>query len=114
MIVFVIFFFVLSKTRSGRHIYAIGSNVDAAKLSGVDVVATTIKTYLISAACSCLVGLILCAQAGMGNMEAGNMYEMYGVCSLGSYRWRITAWRGPGYSSWNTVRCSCMADVEIV
>ena len=49
MIVFVIFFFVLSKTRSGRHIYAIGSNVDAAKLSGVDVVATTIKTYLISA-----------------------------------------------------------------
>ena len=79
--VFVIFFFVLSKTRSGRHIYAIGSNVDAAKLSGVDVVATTIKTYLISAACSCLVGLILCAQAGMGNMEAGNMYEMYGVAA---------------------------------
>lgn len=48
---------------------------------GVDVVATTIKTYLISAACSCLVGLILCAQAGMGNMEAGNMYEMYGVAA---------------------------------
>ncbi|MDY3341426.1 MAG: ABC transporter permease, partial [Lachnospiraceae bacterium] len=81
MIVFIIFFFVLSKTRTGRHIYAIGSNVDAAKLSGVDVVATTIKTYLISATCSCLVGLILCAQAGMGNMEAGNMYEMYGVAA---------------------------------
>ena len=73
IIVFIIFFFVLSKTRTGRHIYAIGSNVDAAKLSGVNVVATTIKTYLISAVCSCLVGLILCAQAGMGNMEAGNM-----------------------------------------
>ena len=28
-----------------------------------------------------LVGLILCAQAGMGNMEAGNMYEMYGVAA---------------------------------
>ena len=27
----------------GRHIYAVGSNVDAAKLSGVDVVTTTIK-----------------------------------------------------------------------
>ena len=26
-------------------------------------------------------GLILCAQAGMGNMEAGNMYEMYGVAA---------------------------------
>lgn len=81
MIVFVIFFFLLSKTRTGRHIYAIGSNIDAAKLSGVNVVATTTKAYLVSAVCSWLVGLILCAQAGMGNMEAGNMYEMYGVAA---------------------------------
>ena len=81
IIVFVIFFFILSKTRSGRHIYAIGSNIDAAKLSGVNVVLTTTKTYLVSAVCSCIVGLILCAQAGMGNMEAGNMYEMYGVAA---------------------------------
>lgn len=81
VIVFVVFFFVLSRTRTGRHIYAIGSNVEAAKLSGVNVVGTTIKTYLISAACACLVGIIVCAQAGMGNMEAGNMYEMYGVAA---------------------------------
>ena len=81
VIIFVIFFFILSKTRTGRHIYAIGSNVDAAKLSGVNVVSTTVKTYLVSSVCSCVVGLILCAQAGMGNMEAGNMYEMYGVAA---------------------------------
>lgn len=81
MIMFVIFFFLLSKTRTGRHIYAIGSNIDAAKLSGVNVVATTTKAYLVSAVCSCMVGLILCAQASMGNMEAGNMYEMYGVAA---------------------------------
>ena len=76
LILFLIFFFLLSRTRTGRHIYAIGSNVEAAKLSGVDVVTTTIKAYLVSATCACVVGLILCAQAGMGNMEAGNMYEM--------------------------------------
>lgn len=81
VIVFIIFFFILSKTRTGRHIYAIGSNVDAAKLSGVNVVYTTTKAYLVSAVCSWLVGLVLCAQAGMGNMEAGNMYEMYGVAA---------------------------------
>ena len=78
---FLVFFFLLSKTRTGRHIYAIGSNVDAAKLSGVNVVTTTIKAYLVSSVCACVVGLILCAQAGMGNMEAGNMYEMYGVAA---------------------------------
>ena len=38
LVIFLIFFFLLSKTRTGRHIYAIGSNVDAAKLSGVNVV----------------------------------------------------------------------------
>ncbi|MBD5472919.1 MAG: ABC transporter permease [Lachnospiraceae bacterium] len=81
IVLFVIFFFLLSKTRTGRHIYAIGSNVDAAKLSGVSVLATTTKAYLVSAFCSCVVGLILCGQAGMGNMEAGNMYEMYGVAA---------------------------------
>ncbi|HJC47341.1 MAG TPA: ABC transporter permease [Candidatus Lachnoclostridium pullistercoris] len=81
MILFAVFFFLLSKTRTGRHIYAIGSNVEAAKLSGVNVVATTTKAYLVSAFCSFVVGLILCGQAGMGNMEAGNMYEMYAVAA---------------------------------
>ena len=81
IVLFVIFFFMLSKTKTGRHIYAIGSNEEAAKLSGVNVVKTTTMAYLVSAFCSAVVGLILCAQAGMGNMEAGNMYEMYGVAA---------------------------------
>ena len=81
MVIFVIFFFILSKTRTGRHIFAIGSNVDAAKLSGVSVFGTTTKTYLVSAFCAFVTGLILCAQAGMGNMEAGNTYEMYAVAA---------------------------------
>ena len=81
LIVFLIFFFIMSKTFTGRHIYAVGSNVDAARLSGVDVVKTTIKVYVVSAICCWIVGMILCAQAGMGNMEAGNMYEMYGVAA---------------------------------
>ena len=80
-IIFLAVFFIMSKTRTGRHIYAIGSNVEAAKLSGVNVFMTTTKTYLISAFCSFVVGLILAGQVGMGNMEAGNSYEMYGVAA---------------------------------
>ena len=80
-IIFAVVFFIMAKTRTGRHIYAIGSNVEAAKLSGVNVFATTTKAYLISAFCSFVVGLILAGQAGMGNMEAGNSYEMYGVAA---------------------------------
>ncbi len=80
-VIFLAFFFLLSKTRVGRHIYAVGSNVDAAQLSGVNVTKTITITYLVSAFCSCAVGIILCAQAGMGNMEAGLSYEMYGVAA---------------------------------
>ena len=80
-VIFLAVFFLMNKTRTGRHIYAIGSNVEAAKLSGVNVFATTTKAYLISAFCAFVVGLILAGQAGMGNMEAGVSYEMYGVAA---------------------------------
>ena len=79
--VFIAFFFVLQKTRTGRHIYAVGSNEDAARLSGVNVSWTITKAYLVSAFCAWLIGVTLVAQAGMGNMQAGNMYEMFGVAA---------------------------------
>lgn len=81
VILFLAFNFLLGKTRTGRHIYAIGSNIEAAKLSGVNSVSTTIIVYVVSAFCACIVGLITCAIAGMGTMDAGNMYEMYAVAA---------------------------------
>ena len=49
LIIWFIFNYIMNYTRTGRHIYAIGSNVDAARLSGVDVFKTTTVAYLISA-----------------------------------------------------------------
>ncbi len=76
-----IFNFILSKTRTGRHIYAIGSNIEAARLSGVNVVTTTIKAYIVSSFCAGVVGLITCATSGMGAMDAGTGYELYAVAA---------------------------------
>jgi ribose transport system permease protein len=81
IVLWLIFNFLLSKTRTGRHIYAIGSNIEASKLSGVNIVATTTKAYLVSSFCSCVVGLVICATSGMGTMDAGNAYEMYAVAA---------------------------------
>ena len=81
IIIFLIFNFVLTKKRSGRYLYALGSNPEAARLSGVSVLKTTTIAYLVSAFCSCLVGIIQCCSAGMGAMDAGNSYEMYGVAA---------------------------------
>ncbi len=81
VVLWLIFNFYLMRTRTGRHIYAIGSNIDAARLSGVNVVSTTTKAYVVSAFVSCVVGLITCATSGMGTMDSGNMYEMYAVAA---------------------------------
>jgi ribose transport system permease protein len=81
IVLWLVFNFILSRTRSGRHIYAVGSNPEAAKLSGVSILSTTMKVYLVASICSCVVGLTQCASAGMGAMDAGNSYELYAVAA---------------------------------
>ena len=81
IVIWFVFNYIMSYTRTGRHIYSIGSNVDAARLSGVSVFKTTTIAYLISSFCSCIAGLVVMAAAGMGSMQAGLSYEMYGVAA---------------------------------
>jgi ribose transport system permease protein len=76
-----VFNFILSRTRTGRHIYAVGSNVEAARMSGVNVASTVTKAYLVSSFCACVVGFIVCATGGVGTMDAGNTYELYAVAA---------------------------------
>lgn len=79
--VFLILNFILVKTRTGQYIYAVGSNSNAARLSGINTDLTVGTVYMVSAFCAGLVGLITCAISGMGTMDAGNMYEMYAVAA---------------------------------
>jgi len=76
-----VFNFILTSTRTGRHIYAVGSNLEAAKLSGVNVTKTVVKAYAVSAFCSAVAGLIQCSQGGLGTMDSGLSYELYAVAA---------------------------------
>ena len=81
IVLFLIFAFILGKTCTGRHTYAIGSNYEAAKLSGVNVVAAETKVYVFSSFLAGIVGLMLTAQSGMGTMNAGMSYELNAVAA---------------------------------
>jgi len=81
VVLWFVFNFILSRTKTGRHIYAVGSNVEAARMSGVNITATVTKAYLVSSFCSCVVGFIVCATGGVGTMDAGTMYELYAVAA---------------------------------
>jgi ribose transport system permease protein len=78
---FLVFAFILGKTCTGRHTYAIGSNYEAAKLSGVNVVVAETKVYIFSSFLAGIVGLMLTAQSGMGTMNAGMSYELNAVAA---------------------------------
>lgn len=76
-----IFGFILSKTRTGTHIYACGSNLEAARLSGINTKKTLILVYVFSgflAACS---GIILASRIASGQPSAGMGYELFAVAS---------------------------------
>lgn len=63
--------FVLVKSVYGRSIYAIGGNSEAARLSGMRVDLVRGSTYVISALCSGLAGMILASRLGVGQADMG-------------------------------------------
>jgi D-xylose transport system permease protein len=54
--------FVTKRTRFGRHIYAIGGNPEAARLSGIDVKRVTLAVYVIMGVLTALAGILLAAR----------------------------------------------------
>ena len=65
---------VLQRRRFGREIYAIGGAPERARMSGINVDQTLLKTYITSAIAAALGGLFIAARIGSGNAEAGAPY----------------------------------------
>jgi ribose transport system permease protein len=81
VILFLIFGFVLAKTKLGRHVYAIGSNYDAARLSGVNTQKILVTVYVFSGLLAAFAGLITAARVVTAQPGAGDGYELDAVAS---------------------------------
>lgn len=75
-VVFVCGIIFLSKTRIGRHIYGVGGNEEAARLSGVNIKGIKYLVYGVSGFMSSMAGLVLLARVNSGQPNAGESYEM--------------------------------------
>jgi len=73
---------VLSLTAFGRSVYGIGSNEEAARLSGVPVNAYKIAVYAISGFVSGLAGLVYASQLSIGTPIAGQGYELDAIAAV--------------------------------
>lgn len=73
--------FVLNFSVLGRHIYAVGGNIEAARLSGIDVDRIRILAYVISTLLAGVVGIMISARLAQGNPNVGQFYELYAIAA---------------------------------
>jgi inositol transport system permease protein len=72
---------MLNNTRFGRHIYAIGGNEQAARISGLNVGRIKIGVYTIAGLLAGLAGLVLSSRIGSGQPGLGVGYELDAIAS---------------------------------
>ena len=73
--------FVLTRTRFGRHVYAVGGNEEASRLSGVSVGWVKLGVYAIAGASAGLAAVLLVGQLRSGGPDAGMMYELNAIAA---------------------------------
>jgi ribose transport system permease protein len=75
----------LHGTRFGRHLYAVGGNVKAAKLSGINTTATLLIAYAASALLASIDGLLLTARVESGEANLGGTIALQSIaaCVIG-------------------------------
>jgi ribose transport system permease protein len=80
--VIVIVTFVLSRTRFGRHTYAIGNNVRASYLAGISVRFTTVVLYALSGLFAALAGILLVGFGGQASLGMGTPYLFQSIAAV--------------------------------
>ena len=81
-LLFGVFYFVLHHTILGRYIYAIGGNIQAARLSGLAVDRTRILVFVIGGVLAALSAFILASRLNSGQPNAGLGFELQVIAAV--------------------------------
>lgn len=98
-VIFLLFFFLLTKTTFGRRIYATGSNWKSAKLAGVNINRTKITAYVISGVMAALSGLILLSRLNSAQPTLGTGYELDAIAAVALGGTSMSGGRGRIYGT---------------
>jgi ribose transport system permease protein len=93
-LMFAVMWFVLKKTVFGRHVYAVGGNEEASRLSGVSVDRVKIWVYTLSGAMSAMAGIILTSRLNSAQPTAGAGYELDAIAAVVLGGTSLTGGRG--------------------
>jgi len=81
-VVYAVAHFVLARTTFGRHVYALGDNEEAARLSGVNVNRVKTLVYVLSGFSAALGGVIYTSRLFSGQPVAGQGYELNAIAAV--------------------------------
>jgi fructose transport system permease protein len=81
-IMFVFFWVVLRETPFGRHIYAVGDNIEAARLAGIPTKRVLIAVYAIAGLIYGVAGLLQVARTGVGDPQAGQTGNLDSITAV--------------------------------
>ncbi|WP_214320362.1 ABC transporter permease [Nonomuraea sediminis] len=73
---------VLARTYSGRAMYAIGGNEEAARLSGINVNAQKLITYALSGVFAAVAGIVLASRLASAQPQAAAGYELDAIAAV--------------------------------
>lgn len=81
ILVYAVVFYILNKTAFGRHVYAIGGNEDAARLSGINVSRVKILCHVLCGLMAGVAGVMVTARVASATPTAGDGYEMDAIAA---------------------------------
>ncbi|MDR0586316.1 MAG: ABC transporter permease [Treponema sp.] len=81
LVLVVLAFLFLTYTKHGRYMYAVGSNIEAARLSGINVQKYRIVAYIFSAILASIGGILVGARVGNAQINSGSPYLMGAVAA---------------------------------
>lgn len=81
-IIVVIAVVITNKTKFGRHIYAIGGNESAARLSGININKVKIWVYAIAGILAAVGGILLTSRLDSAQPNAGMSYELDSIAAV--------------------------------
>ena len=73
---------LLKETKFGNYVYAIGGNVESARLSGVNVDLNRILIFTVGIAGTALAALVQLGKLGVGEASAGQGYELNAIAAV--------------------------------
>lgn len=82
LVLYVLAHLFMTRTATGRRIYAVGGNEEAARLSGVRTQRTLVFVYVVSALAAGIGGVIIVSQLRAGAPTYGLMYELYVIAAV--------------------------------